>query len=157
VSVSRAILPALVVRPMTLDDLDEVLDIERASFIAPWTPDLFVAEFGNPRSVKRVVTVGENGPVIGYVIFWIVLDEAHLMNVAVDEAFKRKGAAKLMLQKMIDECAGRGVRYVTLEVRKSNEAAIELYLRFGFKMVGLRKNYYVHEHEDAIMMELEIS
>jgi ribosomal-protein-alanine N-acetyltransferase len=146
-----------VYRAMKLDDLDEVLDIERASFLTPWTPDLFVQEFSNRRSRKGVVCRAEDGKVLGYVIWWVVFEEGHLMNIAVDPAFKRRGVATLMMDNMIARCRKDGVTRISLEVRRSNDAAILLYAKYGFNPVGLRKNYYVDEGEDAILMDLELT
>ncbi len=142
---------------MTLDDLDEVLDIERERFRAPWTPDLFITEFANPRSWRFVVKDRESGRVAGYLIYWMVLDEAHLMNVATAPAFARQGAGRCMIDHLIGECRARKAVRITLEVRKSNIAAINLYASYGFEGVGLRKNYYVEEKEDAILMELKLN
>lgn len=149
--------PELRFRWMALDDLEQVLDIERQSFLTPWTPDLFVNEFSNWRSYKGVVEQVDEARILGYVIWWQILDEAHLMNIAVDPAVYRRGVAKRMLDEMIRVCRDKGASRITLEVRQGNTPAIRLYLRYGFKAVGLRKNYYSDEGEDAVLMDLVLT
>ena len=141
---------------MTLDDLDEVLDIERESFRVPWTPDLFIREFENDLSRRRVLKNARGG-VPAFLIFWQIVDEAHLMNVAVAPDLRGKGLGRLIMTHFIRECRESDVARVSLEVRRSNLAAISLYDALGFKAVGLRKNYYVDENEDAVLMDLELS
>lgn len=156
---SRVLKPitALRYRPMTLDDLDDVLEVERSSFPSPWTPDLFVNEFTNPRSVRRVAVRHPENRLVGFMIYWVILDEGHLMNIAIDPACRCRGAATFMLENMFAECSKRKIRSVTLEVRRGNSAALQLYDKFGFKLIGLRKNYYVEEGEDAVLMEYRLS
>ncbi len=149
--------PDILWEQMQLDDLDEVLDIERLCFRSPWTPDLFVNEFFNPRSKQRVARQKEEPHVLGYLIYWTVLDEAHLMNVAVSPDFRRQGIGEMLLRSMLEECRSSGHIHVTLEVRESNIEAISLYERFDFVAVGKRKNYYQADNEDAILMELTLS
>ncbi len=147
----------LVVRPMILDDLDEVMDIERLSFLSPWTPDLFVNEFSNPRSVKRIVQDRDSDRLLAYMVYWVVLDEAHLMNIAVRPSLKGRGIGSLLMEKMVEECRERRCKHVSLEVRENNFPAIDLYLRSGFRPVGRRANYYLDEGKDAILMDLDLT
>lgn len=141
---------------MTLDDLDEVLDIERDSFRVPWTPDMFIREFENDVSRQRVAK-DEAGNVLGYLFYWFVIDEAHLMNVAVAPAARRHGVGRFLMERLIEECRLQRAAFLGLEVRRGNEPAIALYDTLGFKPIGLRKKYYVEENEDAILMEMEFS
>lgn len=146
----------LVYLAMELDDLDEVLDIERDSFRTPWTPDLFVREFENDLSRRRVVK-NARGQVLAFLIYWLVVDEAHLMNVAVGPAWRGQGLGRLIMERFIAECRAKGACRISLEARRSNLTAIGLYDSLGFKAVGLRKNYYEDEHEDAVLMDLELA
>lgn len=146
----------VIYRVMELKDLDEVLEIERESFLAPWTPDLFIREFTNLRSKKRVVCNEEDGRLLGYIMWWITKDQSHLMNVAVNPEDKRKGYGRLLMNQMIEECRSHDIARITLEVRPSNIEAIQLYQDLKFSPVGLRYNYYVEEGEDAILMELDL-
>jgi len=142
-------------RQMELDDLDDVLDIERQSFRTPWTPDMFITEFANPRSRRRVLLDAE-GRLAGYMLYWVILDEAHLMNIAVAPDLRQQGAGTRLVANLIQESRRESVEVISLEVRVSNLAAIRLYQKFGFQPVGLRKNYYTDEGEDALLMELEL-
>ncbi len=144
--------------PMEYSDLPEVIQIEESSFLDPWSADIFVVEFMNERSRRFVAKIssGPNaGTVAGYIIYWnVVCDEFHLMSIAVDSRFRRCGIGKALMQRMIDdakECNGR----IVLEVRVSNIPAQTLYASFGFRPIGLRRNYYKEQNEDALLMELE--
>ncbi len=139
-----------------LDDLDQVLEIERQSFRSPWSPDMFVVEFSNPQSRRYVIREKRSGKILGYMIYWVVLDEGHLMSIATRADRLREGLGRRMMDRMIRECRKEGVRRLTLEVRRGNIPAIEMYLAYGFEAVGLRKNYYTAEREDAVLMELRI-
>jgi len=147
----------LIYMPMQLDDLDEVLDVERKSFLSPWTPDLFINEFSNPRSIKRILRSPLDNHLIGYIIWWVVLDEGHLMSIAINEEDQRSGAGRFLVEKMIAECRDNNVETISLEVREKNYEAIGLYQSFEFKAIGRRKKYYVDENEDAILMELKLT
>ncbi len=137
---------------MTEADVDDVLEVERASFADPWSRNAFVeeaarvAEGGYP----RVIRVG--GQLAAYMIAWYILDEAHLANIAVDERFRRHGYAKILLEDFLNEGAMRGCEIALLEVRVSNEGAIRLYEDYGFRPVAVRKNYYQAQREDALVM-----
>ena len=138
------------IRRMRLADLPRVMDIEVASFTMPWSEatfrgllrrsdaDLFVAESG--------------GELVGYAVFWAVLDEGELGNVSVAASHRRRGIASILVDTVLKRAAERGVRDVYLEVRISNSGAQELYERFGFEQVGRRRNYYVQPVEDAFVM-----
>lgn len=140
-------------RAMQLEDLEDVLHIEEASFRNPWTPDLFVNEFSNSRSRKRVIVEQAKGLVLAFGIYWLVLDEAHIMNIAVNPTHRRMGLGALILRQMLKEAKKAFAQRMTLEVRVSNEAAISLYQKEHFQGIGLRKNYYQREQEDALIME----
>lgn len=141
-SVPRPASLRFMIRTMTLDDLETVMEIEDRCFLSPWTPDLFIGEFENPHSQRRVAVREEDGEVIGYMIFWIVLDEGHLMSLAVDPDARRQGVGEHLLTEFVEICRTSGVVHLSLEVRKSNGAALELYLKHRFLPIGLRKGYY---------------
>ncbi len=144
-------------RAMELDDLDGVLEVEQQCFTAPWTPDMFIVEFSNPNSHRRVLVERDSGRVAAYIIYWTVLDEAHLMSIAVLSEFQKRGLARLLMRKFIEERIKQDTTYFSLEVRVGNQRAIELYEKFGFKGIGLRKGYYHDTGEDALLMEKIIS
>ncbi len=140
---------------MTTADLDEVLVIEKASFAMPWTRDQFEREIENPISYPYALHVeGENGTscIGAYVIFWIVYDEAHILDLAVAPGLRRRGIATWLFKRVIDMFHEAYVAGAFLEVRKSNTAAIRLYRNFGFKESYERKRYY--GDEDALVMTL---
>lgn len=146
----------LKIEPLTLSDLDEVMRIERLSFPNPWTRGMFESELKNPvSSALAARAVGKAaGGIIAYCVFWIVQGEAHILNLAVDPDWRRKGVAVTLLQSILDYMRPRTVFEVFLEVRTSNIAAIRLYKGLGFREAYVRKKYY--GDEDAIVMSLEM-
>jgi ribosomal-protein-alanine N-acetyltransferase len=142
------------IEPLAEAHLTEVLRLERLCFPDPWSPGAFRAEIrrANDGAHNRVVT--DDGLVRGYSIAWFVADEGHLANIAVDPGHRRRGLARVLLEDLIAAARRRAIHAVWLEVRVGNEGAIELYRRHGFVPAGVRKNYYVREHEDALLMVL---
>lgn len=139
---------------MTEEEIDNLLEIERASFPSPWSKKLFLNELANPNS-HIVLAKDETDTILGFSCFWIVLDEAHILNIAVHPGYRRQGIAKRLLDYVMEFSIDEGVRCFVLEVRNRNKAAIEFYKGFGFREVGLRKGYYADTGEDAILMELK--
>ena len=140
---------------MVLPDLDEVMRVENLAFRHPWSTELFRRELDHDWST--VLLAEEPGPggspaLLGFVIFWLVHDEIHILNVATDPTQRRRGVAKALLQETLARGQSRGAVLATLEVRKTNAAALALYLGLGFRQVGLRPNYYADEGEDAVVM-----
>jgi ribosomal-protein-alanine N-acetyltransferase len=141
------------VRP---EEIDRLLAIERDSFTVPWTRKMFEAEItGNPFSRLDVARVSEEGRLIGFVCYWVVFDELHLLDVAVDPVFRRLGAGRRLVAHALAQGAAVGARRALLEVRASNQAAQGLYERFGFRTVGTRPKYYTNPVEDARLLELQ--
>ena len=137
--------------PMGPDDLTEVVAVEQACFQDPWSRKSFEAEIGAaPISWARVLRAGER--LAGYMIAWFVEDETHLANIAVAPWARRRGYAEGMLNELIREAYLRGSRMIVLEVRASNRGAIALYEKYAFTPGGIRRNYYNHPREDAIVM-----
>lgn len=151
--ISRA--PEMRFRPMVPADLDRVMVINRQSFRNPWSADLMRREAIHPWST--VLLAVEDGPaaerVLGFIVFWTVHDEVHVLNVAVAEEERRRGVAWALMEQAAERGRAKGGRLVTLEVRSTNVGAITLYRRLGYRDVGLRRNYYAEEGEDAIVME----
>lgn len=137
--------------PMTLSDLPDVLAIERASFPAPWSERAFMAELLHNAYADYVVA-RLDGRLVGYGGMWIMLDEAHVTNIAVHPEFRRQGIGERILCELIRRAARRRCERMTLEVRKSNFPAQRLYLKHGFVPRGVRKGYYTDNNEDAIIM-----
>lgn len=140
----------MVIRRMTLNDVDGVHAIEAATFARPWTRQDFVKEM-TTNACARYLVAEKDGAVIGYAGAWIVLDEAHVTNVAVAESWRGRGVGRQLTAALMQYAANLGVVYATLEVRKSNEKAKRLYQSLGFEYVGVRKRYYEDNGEDALL------
>lgn len=140
------------IRKMTYDDIDEILQIEELCYGAHhWSKESFQAELANKISSYRCA-VNEENKCIGYMGIWKIIEEAHITNLSVHPDFRNKKIAHKLLLASIDECYKEKIKYITLEVRASNERAIHLYEKFGFKSLGLRKKYYQDNNEDALIM-----
>lgn len=140
----------LTIRKMQLSDLDEVCNIEEASFSVPWSRNSFAEALADENNFLLVCEA--DGHVAGYADTWCVLDEATITNIAVREDLRGKGIGAMLLKTALDMAKERDISAVTLEVRKSNEPAIKLYNCFGFEAVGIRPGYYEKPTEDAIIM-----
>ena len=133
-------------------DLPAMAEIERRCFHTPWSEESLRDDLtGNPLSVYMVLEA-ESGDVAGYMSLWRILDEGHINNVAVLPEYRRRGGASEMLEFMLEYSEKNGISSHTLEVRVSNEGAIGLYRKFGFKEAGVRKGYYEDDGEDALLM-----
>ena len=150
-------------RRMRHADLPRVMEIERAAFAHPWSDELLARELSHDWSTVRLATEarprpggGDEEAVLGFVIFWLVHDELHVLNVAVAPEERRRGLARALMRQAEERARDHGARIATLEVRRSNAAAIELYRSMGYREVGVRPNYYADEGEDAIVMERDL-
>ncbi len=142
----------LVLRRAERVDVDRVLEIEREGFQHPWSRELVERELDHAWSRLLLAEDGPGGPVIGYIVFWIVHDEVHVLNVAASVAARRRGVGRALMVASEEEGLRHGARLSTLEVRRSNTPAISLYLALGYRQIGIRPNYYAEEREDAIVM-----
>lgn len=141
----------VMVRPMELKDVDEVWEIEKLSFRSPWSRESFVEEMQTNEKAKYVVAVlGET--VVGYGGMWFIIDEAHVTNIAVHPDYRQRKIGEMIVQEMIRTAKENGINGMTLEVRVSNTAAINLYKKLGFVDYGIRKGYYADTGEDALIM-----
>jgi ribosomal-protein-alanine N-acetyltransferase len=144
------------IAPMGAADLDEIMEIERLSFRAPWSRQVFVEELDRDWAHVDVLRERESARVLAFVNYWLVRDEVHVLNIAAHPEARQKGHGARLLEHVIAFASRQRCRYVTLEVRRSNSSAIRLYRKYGFRPVGIRPNYYVEDHEDAIVMLLEL-
>jgi ribosomal-protein-alanine N-acetyltransferase len=136
-------------------DLSRIMEIEAAGFLHPWSEALLRAELGHAWSnLVAAVEPGGEG-LLGYIIFWLVHDEVHVLNVATDPAARRRGVGRALMEQAVAVGRLRGARLSTLEVRRSNAPAIALYRSLGYRQVGIRPRYYAEENEDAMVMTLE--
>lgn len=132
-----------------------MLEIERASFTYPWSTNFFLQELKVGCAHSLLATTGDKS--VGYIIYWLLPREIDIHNLAVHPDFRRLGIGKTLLEAVIDEARRHAVDRVTLEVRKSNEAAKKLYQVLGFSAKGLRKGYYSDDGEDAVIMALDLA
>jgi len=145
---------------MRLEDVDQVALIDHLSFPTPWPRRAYLFELEhNPHArlfvaEKPSVTVGAD-VVVGMLVMWLVLDEAHIATLAVHPDHRRQGIGARLLAQALRLAQQEGARSVYLEVRKSNRAAQALYRRFGFRVTGRRPHYYQDTGEDALLMTLE--
>lgn len=142
----------LTVTEMSLEDIDEVLEVEAQCFKTPWSKNAFEMELKN--MTARYVVAKEDGVVVGYGGIWLIIDEGHITNIAVRENHRGKNVGSRILSALIDICKSRDISSMTLEVRVSNEPAKKLYAKYGFKEAGIRPRYYTDNNEDAMIMWL---
>ncbi|MBS1125204.1 MAG: rimI [Nitrospirae bacterium] len=142
---------------MTREDIDQVLAIEQASFTMPWSRNLFLSEFRNPSVSLMLVarSPDSGGRIIGYIVCWAVADELHILDLATEPSWRRKGIARMLVLAAIREGDAVGASRVFLEVRASNQAALLLYEGLGFTRSLIREGYYDMPVEDAVVMSLE--
>lgn len=134
--------------------LDGIMTVEKKCFTAPWTKNMFLSEMYNENT--RLYVLLENAVIVGYISLFKVLDEIHVNNIAVDPQYQRKGYASLIMDRSLEISKELSAAHVTLEARRSNIPAIELYRKYGFEILGFRKNYYKNPKEDAIIMTKEL-
>ena len=146
---------AFEVGPMRIADLEQVLAIERDSFRSPDPAKVFLEEMARDWAHVDVVRDPERR-VVAFSNYWVVADEVHVLNLATHSTERRAGHASRLLARILEVGRERKCRFVTLEVRRSNAAALRLYRRFGFRAVGVRPNYYAEDQEDAIVMLLDL-
>lgn len=150
--------PALRFRRVGEADLPRIMEIEAAGFLHPWSEQMLRTELAHAWSVVLAAVDGAPGPerLLGYVIFWLVHDEVHVLNVATAPEARRRGVGRALMEQAAEHGRRRACRLVTLEVRRSNAAAQALYRAMGFRQVGVRPGYYAEEGEDAIVMTLDL-
>lgn len=137
-------------------DLDEILAIERVTFPAPWSRTLFERELETPFARSFVAREKDNGGILGYLCFWLVDRETHILNLAVHPRYRGMGIGARLLRSGLEYSRNQGVHQITLEVRRSNYKAISLYRDFHFQPQGVRRRYYTDTGEDAIIMGLDL-
>ena len=142
-------------RPMQEQHLDQVVQIELATFSRPWSRQSFLDELKN-QFARYLVGITAKGQVAGYGGMWLIFEDAQITNVAVSPDMRGNNVGKLLLLGLIQEASLYGCRKISLEVAVSNVTARSLYESYGFVVGGLRKKYYDHNGEDALIMQLAI-
>ena len=143
------------VKYMQLTDLDEICEVEAKAYGEHhWSKDAFINEYEN-NLAKYYIARDDKKNLLGYLGAWMIIDEAHITTLAISPEHKRKGVAQTLMNCFIEDCYKNMVKYITLEVRVSNEPAISLYKKFGFNSLGTRKSYYQDNNEDALIMWTE--
>ncbi len=145
----------MIFRPMLLEDLDQVAEIEKNSMPSPWSKELFEEELH--RDLAHYFVMEEDGKVAGYMGYWEAPQEAHIITLAVHSGYRSKGLGSRIIQQCLAYAFKRGARLATLEVREGNEAARGLYEKCGFRFIAIRKKYYSDNLEDAIVMIRELT
>jgi [ribosomal protein S18]-alanine N-acetyltransferase len=141
---------------MRESDLDEILFIEKSSFLSPWSRCAFENEMRAVYAFPMVMTYQDPPVIRGYLCFWIVSDECHILNLAVHPACRRRGIASRLITHLLEYCERKRIGNCYLEVRISNRVAKSLYLKFGFQEEGCRRQYYSDTGEDALIMRRRI-
>ena len=145
----------LVVRRAKEDDILAIFNLEKLCFNVPWSLDSIRDEvLNNDKALFIVSEIVDEGvkTIVGYMGVITILDEADIMNICVDPMYREAHIATDMMETMIEVTSKMGIKRWTLEVRKSNNIAIKLYKKFGFYEAGIRKEYYLDNKEDAIIM-----
>ncbi|HET6490455.1 MAG TPA: ribosomal protein S18-alanine N-acetyltransferase [Syntrophales bacterium] len=148
----------LEIGPLTVDDIGEIMQIERTSFRTPWSPEMFKQDLHFPiaRCLAARLKGGTEKQLAGYIICWFVADEVHVTNIAVREDLRNRRIATRLVEEALFLARNERMNYCTLEVRRSNESARELYRRLGFETRGVRPKYYSDNNEDALIMWLDL-
>lgn len=139
------------IRKMTQHDISAVMEIDRKSFPAPWTREVYEQEIKN-NDFAHYFVIETDGQIVGYVGLWIVFEDAQITNIAVLPEYRGNNIGKQLFSFAIIYALQKGAHYLSLEVRPSNEVAKNMYRSFGLKEAGIRKNYYPDNGEDAIVM-----
>lgn len=141
----------LTLEKMNTTHLEEVLALERLCFSNPWSYEAYRFELEDNQLADYLVVL-DAGRVVGYGGMWLVMDEAHITNIAIHPRYRRRGLGELLLRCLMARAYLRGARRMTLEVRRSNRIAQRLYEKLGFRGVGYRRGYYSDNGEDALIM-----
>lgn len=142
----------MTIRRMTATDVPQVHAIEVATFAMPWSQESLLNEMERNACARYLVAVDECGTVRAYAGAWIIFDEAHITNVAVEKALRGQGLGRAIMAALMQYAANMGAAYMTLEVRRSNTVAQALYNSMGFVELAVRKRYYEDNGEDALLL-----
>lgn len=144
----------LTISLLKLEEINEIVELEKKHFSNPWDYDAYLNEFNN-NPCSYIYTLKFKDKIIGYIDYWITFDSATIAKICIDSEYQGRGFSTYLMDKMIKNIKRENVRFVTLEVRKSNVKAIELYKRYGFYVETIKKQYY-QDLEDALYMIWEV-
>ncbi|UOR10304.1 ribosomal protein S18-alanine N-acetyltransferase [Halobacillus amylolyticus] len=140
------------IRKMLPDDIEEVMAVEHATFAVPWTAETFLNEVNGENPYAHYLVIEKNGAIFGYCGLWLIIDEAHVTNIAIHPEYRGQGYGEKLFRQSFKEAIEMGAIQLSLEVRVSNTAAQHMYRKFGLVPGGIRKNYYTDNGEDALVM-----
>ncbi len=147
-------------RPMTIDDEPQVKDLDVISFKTPWPSDAFRYELMESNNsicwVAEMRSSSDLPEIVGSVIVWLILDEAHVATLAIKPEYRGLGIARRLLALTLKVCMEKGATQSLLEVRRSNVDALHLYFGLGYEIAGIRPGYYADNHEDALLLTLKV-
>ena len=143
----------LLIRKMTLEDVPSVIDLDQKSFSLPWPERSFRFEL-TANSASRCWVAEQDGKLVGMIVVWLIIDEAHVATIATHPDFRRQGIGTKLLSHALRKMIEEGARSSFLEVREHNLGAQEMYRKFGYEVSGRRPRYYKDNNEDAILMNL---
>ena len=146
-----ALMAQVVIRPMTLDDVNAAYEIESLSFATPWPAYAFEQELRGNRLARYLVARSADA-LVGFAGIWMMVDDAHVTTISVHPEWRRRGVGRQLMRGLAELAVTLGARRMTLEVRPSNAGAQNLYREFGFEVVGRRPGYYSDNGEDALVM-----
>ena len=132
------------------ENIDTVCEIDKASSCYNWTKEMFMEELVNKNSFFKILFLDDK--IVGYIIYRILFDEAEILNIVIDNNFKKRKLGKYLLEQTINDILERNIKTIFLEVGKKNIPAVNLYLQFGFKQYNIRKGYYKNG-ENALLMK----
>ncbi len=141
----------MLIRPMKVDDLNRILELEHQLFTSTWKEEDFIYEIEENEFSFNYVLEDEN-KIVGYGGVFIMYENSEITTIGIDSTYQRKGYGQYLLNYMMDVARSKQCEIMSLEVRVSNDKAISLYTKLGFEIVGIRKNYYEDNHEDAYLM-----
>ena len=143
------------IRKMELTDLDDIMRVELASFSSPWKRESFRMELTENHYADYYV-IEDNEQIFGYCGLWVIVDQAQITNIAILPKYRGKKYGELLFTYVLAKAKEKGAKELTLEVRVSNIVAQKLYKKYGLVPVGVRKNYYVDNQEDALLMWVKL-
>jgi ribosomal-protein-alanine N-acetyltransferase len=150
-------LPEADIRPLETDDLAEVSAIEQETYPTPWSTACFRTELTRRYSYLDGLFDRESGRLVGYICYWILYNEMHVLNLAIRPGWRGRGLGRELLVHALEHGRKQEATLVSLEVRVSNAVAVNLYRSLGFRPVGVRPRYYSPEREDALLMQLDMT